>query len=123
MSILFFILCNLPLVVFTTDTTTLLFQTPINLTIKYIHSVENVLVIEKLHINSTGIYIVSAEYGGACGYGIPCTLGDFTPRNIGFRFSMYCDVVNHCRVETPVGDVDVVGVFSIFTWPPRAGYG
>jgi len=123
MSILFFILWHLPLVVFTTSNTTMLFQPPINLTIKYIHSVEKVPVIEKLHVNNTGIYIVSADYGGACGYGIPCALGDFTPRNIGFHVSMYCDVVNHCVVETPAGDVGIVGVFNIFIWPPGAGYG
>ncbi|MCC6067418.1 MAG: DUF1850 domain-containing protein [Pyrobaculum sp.] len=101
------------LVVFIFPNTTLLFLPPVNVTIQYIHSVEKTTVVEKLEVRSTGVYLLYADYGGACGYGIPCRAGDTTTGYLGRSVVMYCDPVNMCTVTTPGGSVNVVGVFAV----------
>jgi hypothetical protein len=103
------------LVVFIFPNATLLFLPPVNVTIHYIHSVEKTNVVEKLEVRSTGVYLLYADYGGACGYGIPCRTGDTTTGYLGRSVVMYCDAVNMCTVTTPVGSVNVTGVFAVVT--------
>ena len=103
------------LVVFIFPNTTLLFLPPVNVTIHYIHSVEKTNVVEKLEVRSTGVYLLYADYGGACGYGIPCRPGDTTTGYLGRSVAMYCDPINMCTVTTPVGSVNVTGVFAVVT--------
>jgi len=93
---------------------TLLLLPPVNVTICYIHSVEKTHVVEKLEVRNTGVYLLYADYGGACGYGIPCGAGDATTgRYLGRSIAMYCDPVNMCTVATPAGSVNVVGAFAV----------
>ncbi len=103
------------LVVLIFPNTTLLFLPPVNVTIHYIHSVEKTNVVEKMEVRSTGVYLLYADYGGACGYGIPCRAGDTTTGYLGRSVVMYCDPVNMCTVMTPVDSVNVTGVFAVVT--------
>jgi len=93
---------------------TLLLLPPANITIHYTHSVEKTYVVERLEARNTGMYLLHADYGGACGYGIPCGVGDATTsKYLGRSIAMYCHPVNMCAITTPVGDVAVAGTFVV----------
>lgn len=88
---------------------------PVNFTIYYLHSVEKTHVVEKLEVRHTGVYLIYADYGGACGYGIPCGVEDKMDKDrcLGRFIVMYCDSINRCVVETPLGTISVVGTFLV----------